>query len=349
MLRTLREPRASHDPIARIAFRNAFVAIALVLLAALMAAAVRLLPWALDPSIAWGTLAPFAKSLLAVAVEAAVLTGWPLGWAFAAQKLVERGEARVLASLGESPARTLTRLLPQALVFGVLLAATSLSMGREAIAPGRVVEALLSEGRAACQSPAAIEAHETHAVPFVSATWLCADPAPRLVGRAPFGGVMFTASDAHVTSDLRRVDLDDARLSLPTPAATSAVVRVRSLSLKGMTPWARASSLPPGLRAVVVTLAGGLAACAVVLAILRRFYRRTSGLVAVAMGASGPLLALGLLRWLELRVPTEAPTPFLWLAAFGLVPLAALLGVVASAAAAGFYRGKSSTLHRSEH
>ena len=45
----------------------------LVLLAALVGAAVRLLPWVLDPSIPWATLAPFARSLLAVAFEAAIL------------------------------------------------------------------------------------------------------------------------------------------------------------------------------------------------------------------------------------------------------------------------------------
>ena len=69
------------DPIAPVALRGALVASLLVLLAALVGAAVRLLPWVLDPSIPWATLAPFARSLLAVAVEAAVLTGWPVGWA----------------------------------------------------------------------------------------------------------------------------------------------------------------------------------------------------------------------------------------------------------------------------
>jgi len=35
-----------------------------------------------------------ARSLVAVAVEAALLTGWPVGWALATARLVERGEAR---------------------------------------------------------------------------------------------------------------------------------------------------------------------------------------------------------------------------------------------------------------
>src|SRR4051794_40144727 len=109
------------DPIAPVAFRGALLASILVLIAALVGAAVRLLPWVLDPTIPWATLAPFARSLLAVAVEAAVLTGWPVGWALASARLVERGEAGVLASLGEPPWRTVRRLLPQATFFVVIL------------------------------------------------------------------------------------------------------------------------------------------------------------------------------------------------------------------------------------
>jgi len=82
-----------------------------------------------------GHLAPFARSLLAVAVEAAVLTGWPVGWALAAARLVERGEAGVLASLGEAPWQTVTRLLPQAALFVAILGFTSVALGRDAAAP----------------------------------------------------------------------------------------------------------------------------------------------------------------------------------------------------------------------
>ena len=90
------------------------------------------------------------------------------------------------------------------------------SLGRDAAAPGRIVDALLAEGRAACAATDR-EGRRRTRVPFVSATWLCAPErgAPRLVGRAPIGGVVFTASDARVSDDLRRIDLDDARLALP--------------------------------------------------------------------------------------------------------------------------------------
>lgn len=311
-----------HDPLAGPARTAGLVATSLILGAALVGASVRLLPWVLDPSIAWATLAPFARSLLAVALEAALMTGWPVGWALATQRLVDRGEARVLASLGEPPPRTVLRLGPQAAAFALVLVIASVFMGREATAPGRVVNALLGEGHASCMK----EAPATKAVPFVGATWLCEKGAPaHLVGRAPIGGVVFTADDARVSDDLRRIELDRARLGLPVAADTALRVRVGSLVLRGLAPWARASSLPPVLRALVVVLSalGGGAAAAI--AILLPARRRIGVFAAAVLGAAGPLAALVTLRALELRVPEQHPGA--WLALFALVPLAAVAAV----------------------
>lgn len=322
-LKSLRFTRDFPDPIAPVARRSAVLATLLVLLAAVVAAAVRILPWVLDPSIPWATLGPFAKSLLAVAFEAAVLTGWSVGWALATARLVERGEARVLASLGESPWRTVARLGPQASVFVLVLAVTSVILGREAAAPGRVVGALLAEGHAACAREGDRDPPPTHAVPFVAATWLCAPSGARLVGRAPLGNVVFTATDARVSDDLRRIDLDDARLTLP--GIVPARVHVQTLTLKGLAPFAQASSIPPGFRALVVTSSGVAASAAAVLALLALRRRRVGPVIAVAIGASGPLSALGALRGLEVRVPEVAPG--MWLASFVLVPIASVAAV----------------------
>jgi len=311
-------------------------------------AVVRILPWVLDPSIPWGTLAPFARSLLAVAVEAAVLTGWPVGWALAAARLVDRGEARVLASLGESPVRTLARLGPQAAGFVVLLAVTSVLLGREAAAPGRIVGSLLSEGRAACAREEGRDPPPTHAVPFVSATWLCSPGGapPRLVGRAPLGGVVFTAENARVTDDLRRIDLEDARLALQGAGGAGGGqglafrVHVQTLTLRGLAPWAQPSAIRPGFRALVVTTSGVAAAAFSVFVLLGLRRRRLGTVASVAVGASGPLAALGALRLLELRVP-DVPS-VAWLLAFVLVPLAAIAaiaGVVALSALLPVARG----------
>lgn len=318
------------DPLAPGAAFAALVATLIILAAALIGAAIRLLPLVLDPAIGWLTLAPFAKSLFAVAFEAALLVGWPVGWALATQRLVERGEARVLASLGEPPARTVARLLPQGLLFAALLAVSSLALGRDAAAPGRVVNALLAEGKLACAG-AAPDTPTTKAVPFVAATWLCAGGAafpPRLVGRAPIGGVVFSAEGARVSDDLRRIELDRARLTTPASSSVTVRVEVEGLVLRGLAPWARASSLPPLLRALVVVLSALLTAGAASAAILRQRRRPIDGVRAAAIGAAGPVGALAMLRALELRVPETSPGR--WLALFAVVPLVALLAVIAS-------------------
>ncbi len=318
----MRLVRSRTDPLAPTALRSTLIGSGLLLLAAFVGAAVRLLPWALDPTIAWSTLAPFAKSLLSVAIEAAVVTGWGVGWALAAQRLVERGEARVLASLGEPPSRTILRLAPQAGVLAAILALSSFALGREAAAPGRIVEALLGDGRTTCL---ASTAPATRGVPFVSATWLCSgDGAAHLAGRSPIGGVAFTASDAHVSDDLRRIDLSDARLVLTSPRVR---VHVGTLALRGLAPWARASSLPPVLRAVVVIASGLIGASGAVYVLLRVRRRRIGGVAATALGAAGPLAALATLRSLEVRIPETSPGA--WLGLFALVPLAAAVAVVA--------------------
>ncbi len=320
------------DPIAPAALRFAALATGLVLVAAAVGASVRLLPWILDPRIGKETLAPFAESLAVIAVEVALVTGWSVGWALAAQRLVDRGEARVLASLGESPVRTATRLAPQGVAFAIVLALTSFSLGRTSAAPGRVVDALLREGRSAC---ARATSPTTSTVPFVSATWLCGASGPRLVGRSPIGGIVFTAGAAGVSHDLRRVELEDARIALAGGAAAPTVhVHVGTLTLRGLAPFAIASPLAPWLRAFLIVLAGAGAATAAVVVLLRA--RRGMGfVVAAALGAVGPTSALGALRALELRMPEQGGLGIGWIFLLVAVPVLAVGMVVLGSVIAG--------------
>jgi hypothetical protein len=93
------------------ASRNAALfASAAIGLTGLLAGAVRVLPWLLDPSVPWSVAEPFARGLAAVAFESALLTGWPIGWSLACFRFVESGEARALQSLGERPWTTVGRL-----------------------------------------------------------------------------------------------------------------------------------------------------------------------------------------------------------------------------------------------
>src|SRR5580704_6193032 len=130
-------------PLEPLAAKAALASVGVLALVALSAACVRVLPWALDSRVPWRVAVPFARAITSVAVEASVLVGWPVGWALASFSLVERGEARVLATLGERPAQTTLRLWPMALAFGAVLAGASLAGGRDASEPGRIVSALL--------------------------------------------------------------------------------------------------------------------------------------------------------------------------------------------------------------
>ncbi len=283
-------------PLAKNAFRTAILASGTLTVGAVTAAAVRVLPWILDTTVPWHVVMPFARGLGAVALEAALLLGWPIGWALATQRLVERGEARVLLTLGESPARTLRRLAPQAALFAAVLAAASAVGGRDAREPGRVVTELLAEGKSACEhAPAPV----AYTVPFSGSTWLCnpGNTLPRLVGHAPgdLHDAFFTAASARVSDDLTQIELSDAWLRVNARLN----VHAGDVTLRGLPPWARASILPTTHRASLLVLAA--AAAAGIGALLALGYP-TSGfrrLHAIVLGAAGPLAALGALRVLE--------------------------------------------------
>ncbi len=308
----------------RSAWRSAVVACASVAAAGLLAGAVRLLPWLLDPAVPWSVAAPFARALMAVALEAAVLVGWPVGWALGAFRCVESGEARVLLTLGERPEATILRLARQGTVFAALLAAGSRVYGSDAGAPGRVATELVAQARIPC---AEARSPKTYAIPFTEMTWLCAPGRePRLVGSAPgaMSGAFLTARGARIAGDFRAIALDDARLLLPTRPPIS--IHVASLSLHGIAPWARASSIPAGLRAVALVVAAAGSAGLAAFAVLLRAVRGRLG--AGALGAVGPVVALGVLRALERRSYFSDARSLLVV----LVPLAALASCAAAAA-----------------
>jgi len=129
---------------------------------------------------------------------------------------------------------------------------------------------------------------------------------------------------------------EDARLALAGSTKDEGRltfrVHVGTLTLRGLAPFAQASSLPPWLRALVVTASGLAAASAAVFALLELRRRRVGTVAAVAIGAAGPLAALGALRGLEIRIPEVASGA--WLFAFLLVPLAAVVAVALAAAVA---------------
>ncbi len=296
--------------LARTSATAVFAASGILALAGLVAGAVRVLPWLLDPAVPWRVAGPFARGLAAVALESALLVGWPLGWSIACFRLVESGQARVLQSLGERPEATVARLLPQGALLALALAVVALVYGRDAGAPGRVATELVTQSRTACT---VVSAPTTYTIPFTNLTWLCAPGrAPRLVG-SPAGAMassLFSAAGARIAGDFRTIDLDDARIRVPSNPPVA--VHVASLSIRGMSAWAQASSLPAPLRALVLVLSAWIAGSLGAYAILRRAARTRAGVLLI--GAGGPLSSLGLMRFLE----RTGSRPL----SFALVPLA---------------------------
>jgi hypothetical protein len=290
----------------------ALVAITFVAGAGLVAGGIRLLPWLLDPAVSWRIAAPFARGLAAVAVESAILVGWPLGWALACASFVERGHARVLQTLGERPLATAGRLAAHGAGFAITLATVAGIYGRDAGAPGAVATELVAHARAAC---AAVRVPSTYSIPFTSFTWLCVPGrTPRITGSlAGFlaSSSIVSAEDARIAGDFRALTLTDARVLIqgaggpaaaPTTAAPltpplSVSMHVGRLTLRGMSPWAQASILPAAIRALVLTVSGWITAMAAAWSVLRSGVR--SRMAAVTLGAAGPVAALALMRLLE--------------------------------------------------
>jgi hypothetical protein len=293
-------------------------------LLAMVAAAVRVLPWMLDPRVPWTVLAPFARSIALVGAEAALLVGCPIGFALAAAHAVETRETRVFALLGEPPWRTSSRLIPQVAVVAALIAVVSLLGGRDANAPGGVVTELVRRGRESCRE---VTSPSTQVVPFLSAEWLCAPGRdPRLVANAPLGNALVTARNAVVAGDFRRIDLEDARFDVGTSE-----VHVGALSLRGLPPWARASALAPWLRALLMAFSLVVGSLAATHAITQIRLRIRFG--AVALGASGPLATLGALRYLERRDASAF--------AYCALPFVAFAAVVAAALALHLWQSRA--------
>ncbi|HEY1960403.1 MAG TPA: hypothetical protein VGH28_32555 [Polyangiaceae bacterium] len=269
----------------------------------------RVLPWVLDPDVPARAALPFARGVAELAIEAAVMVGWPIGWALAAQRFAERGEARAMMLLGESPAKTALAQWRIAWPLAGVLALASALGALDASAPGRMAQDLVSQARAAC---AAATTPRTYSVPFVDATWLCHPGSPPILygsGPGALRSVAFSAKSATIAGDMRRIDLDDARFS---SASMNANVHANHVVLHGMSPFTHASNVPPIERAIIAVLAAAIAAAAAVWACVTG--RARGQLVAIAIAAAGPLAALGLMRALE-----RAEAPAAW---FLLTPIA---------------------------
>ena len=292
-----------------------------VAIVAVLAGSVRVLPWLLDPSVPTRVAVPFAQTLAEAALEAALALGWPIGWAMAAQVFVERGEGRGLLLLGERPSFTVARLLPQGAALAGALAIIGFVGGQGASEPGRVAQDLVEEARIACTRTMP----SVQVIPFVNAVWLCRpDAEPRLYASGP-GGTPVTGNAIRLSGDLRRIEVDDARLRFPTQAMGEIGVHANVLVLRGLAPWGHASTLSPIERGLLLAASVLAAACVAVALGLRRAARSRLG--ALAIGAAGPLAMLGTMRALDRQ--GTGPLAYLLLPAAAVLATA-VIGLLAS-------------------
>jgi hypothetical protein len=311
------------------AARYAALAGAFVLGVALVAGGVRLLPLFFAARVPMRLLPVLARAVLGVAFETALFVAPPIGWALAASRLVERGEARALFAIGVRPAGIVVEAWPAAAGLAGAAALAAALWGTEASAPGRAVRELIAEARTACTSsvpPAVVD------VPVLAASWVClAGEPPRLVGAAPAGRAgAFTATSLGVTDDLRAFEATDFDLLVPASDALPEVrVHARDASLRGLAPIGRASNLRPWLRAILLAASAAMLAAVaggIALALAVR-----SRAIALALGAVGPLASLLVFSALE-----RAPSPAV---AYAAVPAAGLGALLLAAGVLTYARG----------
>jgi hypothetical protein len=275
---------------------------AAVLVVALLAGLVRVLPWIVAPTIPLRVVLPFARALFAASLETTLLCAPPLGWALASAWLVERGEARALFAIGQSPTRIVRSSVPVAFAFTALAGVAALAWGTEAAAPGRLARSLVDEAKRSCEGQTAPRAAD---VPFVGVTWLCFPPAsskpraagarPRLTGALPGGTGAFTAADVTVSDDLR--SLQFLEMELLFGGAGNIRVHAGEARITGLSPWGRASNLPPAVRALLLSFTGTILAMLASWTVLASSVSRR--LASLLVGGAGPAAAVLVLSHLE--------------------------------------------------
>jgi hypothetical protein len=240
-------------------------------------------------SLVW----PFARPLLAVALELGFLVSVPiaLGWSSSTRA------ARLPAAASWRSSALTTFLLLACL--GALSFGASSSLDSGGTSPGELAAELVATARESCVEsapPAEVS------VPMVGFSWICeASHSPRLRGHAPIGKqAEFEATAIDLGDDLKRISLAHFKLAFNTPAFP-VQVHAEHATLSGLPPWGRSRRMPFGLRSWLFVLSAGLAAYGV-----GRLAARTPWLPAWAgalLGASVSVCLWLAFSWLERQEP----------------------------------------------
>jgi hypothetical protein len=260
---------------------------------AMSGALVRLLPLILEPQIAFITLWPFARAILALAVEATLILSGSIGVALALGGMRDRGELRALLCLGQSPIGLLRHAMPWLTSIAIATSLASYWVARDAIEPGLLINGQLARAREACRASDPVQ----H-VPFVNVSVVCGDKKlARFVGQGPARGTAFVADQIHVAGDLRSMMLEHAELALPLPNNGEVHLRVAQINLRGMQNALAPSTQQPWARALCMGMSAWLVSLVLFWLLRTQLMQRAHGtLVLLGLACSGPITALLLSR-----------------------------------------------------
>ena len=210
----------------------------------------RLWPRISGQQLPFSLIWPFARPLLAVALELSFLVSAPL--ALAVSTSTKTARERTSGLLGLVLASSL-------LVIGLggVAFAFSASLDGGSSTPGQLATELVSSARQSCSEskpPAEVS------VPLIGFSWSCvAGSAPRLHGKAPLGKqAELDARAIELSDDLRSVSLTDLALAFTTPIFPVRM-HAKEATLRGLPPWGRSRRMPFGLRACLFALSAWLA------------------------------------------------------------------------------------------
>lgn len=256
---------------------------AVVTALALLLAISRALPWVLEPTVGWAVVWPFARALVTGAIEVSVCLSLPAGFALAAARLVDTGEADVALLSGRGPRDVALAGWPVIAALGGLALASSLAWGVRA-RDVEAVDELVRSARRACDGRALSE------VPTLGVAWVCR-PSPRVAG---VFGAAIAADAADVSlSPSGEVRLVDLRAALRGPPTVT--LRVRDAVVRGVGPTSLPSGAVGGVTAVAELAVAALGAVLLAALLVRRRWSHPALALSLGAGVSALALAVKLL------------------------------------------------------
>ena len=270
----------------------------------------------LSLSLIW----PFARPLLAAALEVSFLVSVPVALGMATSLRAARRAAPLPWQVTASATCGLVLALG-AFSFGV-----STWLDGRGTSPGRLATELVTSARESCVESAP---HAEVTIPMLGFAWVCeAGRAPELHGHAPIGKqATFRAAAIVLGEDLKRVVFEGFTLAFPLTALKLQVrVHTQQATVSGLPPWGRSRRMPLALRVCLFTLSAGLSAYGVGrLASLRPWLPAWAGAL---LGACASVCLWWAMAWLERQEPhslTYFALPAAGIVGAGLAGLALLL------------------------